>query len=79
MPKPGETHGRAQFPGSTLLPPGDVDRVLKACFGGDFVMRLREVQLTAKAVQLSLLKTLVVFLRQRERLVENAARLIEAP
>jgi hypothetical protein len=78
MPKPGETYGSPQFPGSALLTAGDVDRAVKACLGGDFVIRPREVQFTAETVQLGLLKTLVVLLHECEGLVESAVRFIEA-
>jgi hypothetical protein len=73
--QPSETHGSPQFPGPALT--GDFESTAERRLGGDFVMHLRKVEFTSKTVQLGLLKSFVV-LHQRERLVENPVRVIEA-
>src|SRR5262249_35475169 len=75
LPEPGETHRGPQFPCSAVLPPGRLDGLAEAALRGDALIgRLGQQQLALEAIQLGLLETLVVFVREGQSLVQGPPR-----
>src|SRR5262249_20271664 len=79
LPEPGKAHRRPQLPRPAPLAPCPRDPPAETGFGPRPVPRRSQKQFALEAVQLGLLKAVVVLLRQGQALSQGLARLLEQP